>query len=373
MARKFATDLDLMKFAILNAKAHPVSSDPSGLGAGDEGLFWTNTTTHKFKFWNGTAVIDFTDLANSTGNLTASRISDFDTQVRTSRLDQMATPTSDVGLGGRKITGLADGTAGTDAATYGQLLQMLNNQVFKAPVRAATTANVNTAGGAPNTLDGVTLAANDRILVKDQTTGSQNGIYTVTTLGTGANGTWTRATDADSASELPPGAIVSVQEGTANGDKLFLLATNGPITVGTTSLTFSAYGASSGEIGVAGAGLTKTGSTYDVGAGTGIVVNADNVAVDTARVNRRWAGTIPTSSSTVDGLPITISGAQVTFNHGANNPAPMVVIRAGSSPVSGYTTGEIVEQTDSTTDANNVRITLPAAPAANNWVFGVYA
>ena len=376
MARKVGTDLSLMGFALMLAKMDPVSSDPTGLGAGDEGRFWWNTTTNRPKVWDGTTAIDLLDIANQVGSLTASRISDFDTQVRTSRLNQMTAPNADVAFGGFKITGLADGVAGTDAATLGQLLAIANNQSFKASVRAATTANIATlAGGAPNTLDGVTLANADRILVKDQTTASANGIYTVTTVGTGSNGTWTRASDFDSSAEAVPGSIVMVNEGTANGDKMFMLATNGPITLGTTSLVWSAYGTSTGEIGVAGAGLTKTGTTYDVVAGsTGtLTVAADAVDVNTARVNRKWAGTIPTSSSTVDGIAITISGAQVTFNHGANNPAPMVVIRAGSSPVAGYTAGEIVEHTDATVDSNNVRITLPAAPSANNWVFGVYA
>jgi hypothetical protein len=377
MARKWATDIDLLKFSILNGKAHPVSSDPTGLGAGDEGLFWTNTTAHKLKYWNGTAAIDPTDLANSTGSLTAARISDFDTQVRTSRLDQMAAPTADVALNGRKITGLADGVANTDAASYGQLLALLNGQSYK-KVRAATTANVTLAAGAPNAIDGVTLAANDRILVKDQTTANQNGIYVVTTLGTGANGTWSRASDADVAAELPPGTVITVEEGTANGDKMFMLTTNGPITLGTTSLSFSTYGAGGGSITTVsgGAGLTATGTTsvtLDVGQGTGITVNADNVAVDTARVVRKWSGTIPTATGTVDTMSITVSGSQVTFNHGANNPAPRVTIRVGSTPAAGYTAGEMVEMTDATVDANNVKITLPAAPAANNWVFMVEA
>ena len=114
---------------------------------------------------------------------------------------------------------------------------------YKASVRAATTANIaSLAGGAPNTLDGVTLVANDRILVKDQTTGSQNGIYYVSTLGTGANGTWTRATDADQAGELTSGAIVAVEEGSTNADSQWMLTTDGTITIGTTSLTFAIRG-----------------------------------------------------------------------------------------------------------------------------------
>lgn len=119
------------------------------------------------------------------------------------------------------------------------LIAVATGNDFKASVRVATVgANITLAGGAPNTLDGVTLVANDRILVKDQTTGSQNGLYYVSTLGTGANGTWTRAADADGAGELTSGAIVAVEDGTTNADTQFMLTTDGPITIGTTALTF---------------------------------------------------------------------------------------------------------------------------------------
>lgn len=112
-------------------------------------------------------------------------------------------------------------------------------QDYKASVRAGTTANIAAlVGGAPNTLDGVALVVNDRILVKDQTTGSQNGIYVVTTLGAGANGTWTRATDADGAGELTPGAQVTVEEGATLADTVWVLATSGTVVIGTTALTF---------------------------------------------------------------------------------------------------------------------------------------
>lgn len=125
---------------------------------------------------------------------------------------------------------------------YQAILAMISGNAangYKASVRAATTANIaNLAGGAPNTLDGVTLVANDRILVKDQTAGSQNGIYVVTTLGTGANGTWTRATDADGVGELTSGAVVAVEEGATNADAQLMLTTNGAITIGTTPLAF---------------------------------------------------------------------------------------------------------------------------------------
>jgi hypothetical protein len=367
MARRFLTSIDLTGFAIIGALLNPTSTDPTGLGVGDGGRVWFNSTTSKLKFWNGTTAIDLMDLASTTGTITASRVSDFMTQVFTARLDQLAAPTADVALNGRKITGLADGVAGSDAASYGQVLALINNQVYKAPVRAASTGNLTLSG--TQTVDGVALTAGQRILVKDQggtASNPANGIYVV------AAGAWSRASDADTTAEMPPGAIVPVEEGTTNGDKLFMLTTNGPITLGTTALTFAPYGASSGEIGVGGAGLVKTGVTYDVVAGTTgtITVGADTVDVNTARVPRKWQGAIPTASGTVDGLPITISGANVTFNHAAGHRNPLVGIRYGTA---GAVPGQKVEVDDGVADTNNVTITLPSAPAANVYDFVVFA
>lgn len=364
MARRFLDDINLLGFSLLNAILHPVSSDPGSLGTGDKGRVWFNTTSNKFKYWNGTAAIDLADRANHTGSQLSSTISDFTTAVQGISWGSLANPTGDINAGGQKITNGAAGSAGTDFATYGQLTDLINNRAFKDAVRAATTANVATlAGGAPNTVDGVSLSAGDRILVKDQSSGAQNGIYAVSTVGSGSNGTWARAGDADTAAELPSGTVVSVQEGTANGDKLFMLTTNGPITLGTTALVWAAYGASSGEIGVAGAGLTKTGSTYDVGAGTGISVAADSVAADFSVVARKVVGLIP---ATTGGI-FSVSGAAVTVNHSLNNINPIVQVNVGGTPPSGMTAREPVFVNYIPSDANNVVITLPAAPSTGNY------
>jgi len=157
-------------------------------------------------------------------------------------------------------------------------------QDYKASVRAATTANIAGLGGsAPNTLDGVTLAANDRILVKDQSTGSQNGLYYVATLGTGANGTWTRVTDADGAGELTAGAVVLVEEGSTYADTQWMLTTNGTITIGTTALVFERKDAGAAQTGFTNitkftssgtwtipAGITKAKVTVIGGGGSGV-------------------------------------------------------------------------------------------------------
>lgn len=367
MARRFAVDIDLLGFSLLNALLNPVSSDPGGLGAGDEGRAWYNTTTNKLMYWNGSAAIDATARANHTGTQTASTISDFDTQVRTSRLDQMAAPTASVSLNSQTITNLANGSGANDAVNKAQLdvvaAAAASGISIKSPVRAASTANVtigSTGNGA--VMDGVTLATNDRILLKDQTTGSQNGIYDV-----GASAL-TRATDMDATGEVAPGTMVFVREGSVNGDKAFAVSSDAAITVGTTTITWVQITGTSGTVYTAGDGLTESpAGTFNVGAGTGITVNANDVAINTSVVGRRVTGVIPTSSSGI----FTVSGAVVTINHALSNSAPRVTLRAYTSPVSGYTQGELVEVGEVATDANNVDITLPANPASNNWFVSI--
>lgn len=125
----------------------------------------------------------------------------------------------------------------------------------KNAVRVATTANgtLSTAYADGQTVDGVTLVTGDRILLKDQTTGSENGIYTVN-----ASGSPTRATDFNATADLTHGALIPVRQGTANADTLWLLATDGAITVGTTSLSFIKVSASA-----------SSGSSYATTIGNG--------------------------------------------------------------------------------------------------------
>lgn len=112
----------------------------------------------------------------------------------------------------------------------------------KTPAAAATTGyNITLSGGAPNALDGVTLALNSRVLVKDQTDNKENGIYYVSTLGSGSNGTWTRATDADTGAELPTGSYVFVGGGTANGNSAWTMVTTGTITIGVSPIVWTLF------------------------------------------------------------------------------------------------------------------------------------
>jgi hypothetical protein len=200
-----------------------------------------------------------------------------------------------------KVKNLVDPTNPQDAATKSYVDAVKTGFDPKDSSRVATTANLSitytaTAGSsgrgqitaAPNTLDGVTLAAGNRILVKDQTTGAQNGIYVISTLGTGANGVWDRATDFDQDAEVTSGAHTFVSEGTVNSSSGWVLATVDPIIIGGssgTSLSWVQF-SGAGQI-TAGAGLTKTGNTIDVNtvSSARIIVNADNIDLATTSVS----------------------------------------------------------------------------------------
>ena len=134
---------------------------------------------------------------------------------------------------------------------------------IKASVRVASTANVSLTGGssdleAGDTIDGVTLVAGDRVLLKNQSTASENGIYVAVASG----GTPARSDDANASADVTSGMFVWVEEGTANADQGYVLTTNNVITLNTTDLTFTQF-SGAGQI-TAGNGLTKSGNTINV-------------------------------------------------------------------------------------------------------------
>ena len=144
---------------------------------------------------------------------------------------------------------------------------------FKDSVRVATTANISLSS-APAAIDGVTLSSDDRVLVKDQSTGSQNGLYVFN----GSGSAMTRATDADANAEVTSGMFTFVTEGSTNADSGFVLTTDGSITVGTTALAFAQF-SGAGQI-TAGAAMTKTGNTLDVAVdGQSLEVSSDALRI----------------------------------------------------------------------------------------------
>jgi hypothetical protein len=160
-----------------------------------------------------------------------------------------------------------------DLATKSYVDGVATGLDVKNSVRAISLTPVSLTGLAA--VDGVPLIAGDRVLVAGQAAGEANGIYVV------GPGAWVRSTDADNstAGEVTTGMFTFVEEGTNNGGSGWVLSTPGPITLGTTPLTFSQF-SEAGQI-TAGGGLTLTGTTVDVvSANAGIVVNADNIALN---------------------------------------------------------------------------------------------
>lgn len=264
--------------------------------------------------------------------LTAAKISDFATQVRVNSLDQMAAPTAAVSMNGQKLTGLGAPTADTDAASKGYVDSMAQGLDPKASVRAATTANVATLSGTM-TIDGIALVAGNRVLVKNQSTAAQNGIYVV------QSGAWARATDADTWDELVS-AFVFVESGTTNADCGFLISVDPGGTLGTTPVTVVQF-AGAAEI-AAGNGLTKTGNVLAVGAGTGITVGATTVGLTGQALALHNLATngffVRTASGVVAARSIAASGSGVSVANGdgvAGNPT--ISLSAALSSIGGLT------------------------------------
>jgi len=193
------------------------------------------------------------------------------TAMRSDAAPALGPLTRDLDFGGFKGTNAADPTAAQHLATKAYVDALAQGLSPKEAVRVRVGSNVNTASPGA-TLDGVTMAAGDRVLLTNQTTASQNGIW----VWNGAAVAMTRALDADSEADLL-GASVFVLEGTS-ADTLWTLTTDAPITVGTTALTWTQFN-SAGDI-VGGNGLTKTGNTLDVNVdGATLEINADAVRV----------------------------------------------------------------------------------------------
>ena len=196
--------------------------------------------------------------------------------------------TGDVALSGKKITGVASPTADADAANKVYVDSVAQGLSLKDSVRAGTTANITLSG--EQTIDGVSLVVGNRVLVKDQTDQTKNGIYVV------ASGSWSRSTDADASSEVTSGMFTFITEGTLNANSGWVLTTTGAITLGTSLLTFTQF-SGAGQI-TAGTGITKSGNTLDVvGTTNRITANADSIDIASTYVGQTSITTVGTLTS----------------------------------------------------------------------------
>ena len=265
----FYAPINLNKQELWNPVLHVLPSDPSGV----EGQLYYNSTTKIPRFHNGTAFTDWVGTAadasttvkgiakmsvapasganpiavgdndprvvdgQAAGTASIRQLGTGSTQAfpGNGRHDQIAAPTAATTWGGQKITNLADPTAAQDAATKNYVDTIAAGLDGKASVRVATTAAGTLASSFANgqTVDGITLATGDRILIKNQAAPAENGVYVVA-----ASGAPARASDFDLWAEIP-GAMLAVEVGTANADTVWLSSADQGGTLGTTAVTFT--------------------------------------------------------------------------------------------------------------------------------------
>lgn len=274
----------------------------------DEAIASTSTTTGTLKITGGLGV---------SGNIYAGNFKS-DTSVTitagstNTNINLVPNGTGTVDVASKRITSVATPTTDTDAANKGYVDAVKTGLNVKDSARIASTtaltvtySNGSSGVGATLTnagtlaalnLDSVPAVVGDRVLIKDQAAALQNGIYTVTNIGSGAVAwTLTRATDFDNnpTGEVGGGDFVFVQEGTTQGDNGYVVTSNGVITVGTSTIDFVQF-SGAGQI-TAGAGLTKSGNTIDaVGTSNRILVNADSIDIASTYVGQSSITTLGT-------------------------------------------------------------------------------
>ena len=185
------------------------------------------------------------------------------------------TLTGALAMSTNKITGLGTPTADGDAATKSYVDNVAQGIDAKASCLVATTANITLSG--TQTIDGVSVTAGQRVLVKNQSDATQNGIYVC------AASTWSRSTDADSWSELVA-AFTFIEQGTTNANSGYICTVAAGGTLGSTAVTWSQF-SGAGQI-TAGTGMSKTGNTLNVNTASSsrIVVGADEIDLATTGV-----------------------------------------------------------------------------------------
>ncbi len=212
---------------------------------------------------------------------------------------------------------------------------------FKATCRLSSTASVTLAGGAPNSVDGSNLNAGDRILVRRQASTAENGIYSVTSVGTGSNGTWTRADDANSADKFAKGMVVHVSAGTENANTVWYLTTSVSV-LNTDAIVFDQlYPSSTGSSlnltsgGAVNNGLTSTAYLEKIGKLRSIRLQSNiNTASSAATIT---LSTLPADFRPFEDLSFVIRGR----DNAADKVCTLVVGTNGVITISnGLTSGD---------------------------------
>ena len=304
MAQKFLTNLDLNQNQLINATFEKLGTAPSGF----EGRTYYNTTTDTINVYTGSAwvslphtivsgggagIAEALTVSESNGTITLTlNVADTDSAgLLPAAMWQMLTDATDAATASKLVKRDGNGNAKvatpTDAAhiaTKGYVDSARQGLDVKASVRVATTAAINLATDldAGSVIDGVTLVAGDRVLVKNQSSASENGIYVAVASGAGI-----RSSDANGTAdtgELTSGTFTFVEAGTVNFDSGFVISTDGTITVGSTGITWTQFsGAGSFE---AGDGLSKSGTQVNVN----VTANRTAITADAIDIASTYVG-----------------------------------------------------------------------------------
>ena len=425
MAQKFLTNIDLNQNQLINAKFEALATNPSS--GNFEGRMYFNTATftlmvyanagwkksvHSIVSGGGAGIAEALTVSESNGTVTLTlNVADTDSAglLPAAMWNMLTDATPDAtssklvkrdGSGNAKV---ATPTDPAHIATKGYVDAARQGLDVKQSVRVATTAAVNLAADLQtgDVIDGVTLAAGDRVLVKNQVSGSENGIYVAV-----ASGTALRSSDANGTidtGELKPGTFAFVEEGTVNSDKGFVVSTNGTITIDSTAIAWTQFsGAGSFE---AGDGLSQSGNTINVNVTSNrTAITADAIDISANYVGQTSITTLGTITTGVwDGTDVavtaggtnssTASGARTNLaadgTQGAGVSVPVLarvvakVIGDGSATSfgvqHGFATRDVLVQVYDAatydtvicdvvrTDTNNVTVTFSVAPTLNSY------